>query len=113
MKKISFYLIIILMLNLKGNIQAHAVNYIDNTTISHNQNSYLQKNELERKQKYNYVNIDGVRLRDAPNDTTSHILELMYSGEQVTIYDNSNSQWLKVKREKTGTVGWVYRQYIN
>lgn len=58
---------------------------------------------------------DGVRLRKKPSKSTA-ILELMYKGEPVLINYTKSSQgkgtWYYVKRMKTGTWGWVCREYI-
>ena len=58
---------------------------------------------------------NGVRLRNNPN-TNSKILELMYSGELVWIdwskYGKGGLEWFYVKRLKTGTYGWVNKEYI-
>ena len=56
-----------------------------------------------------------VRLRNNPN-TNSKILELMYSGELVWIdwskYGKGGLEWFYVQRLKTGTYGWVSKEYI-
>lgn len=59
------------------------------------------------------VNGDGVRLRNTAS-TSGTVLEVMYDGEQVCIdkTKNSNSGWYYVTRIKTGTKGWVSKQYI-
>lgn len=58
---------------------------------------------------------DGVRLRATPS-LSGTILELMYNGEYVWIdwsqYGNGGSNWYRVQRMKTGTYGWVQRDYI-
>ena len=58
---------------------------------------------------------NGVRLRNNPN-TNSKILELMYSGELVWIdwskYGKGGLEWFYVQRLKTGTYGWVSKEYI-
>lgn len=58
---------------------------------------------------------NGVRLRNNPN-TNSKILELMYSGELVWIdwskYGKGGLEWFYVQRLKTGTYGWVNKEYI-
>lgn len=59
---------------------------------------------------------NGVRLRKAPN-TSSTVLELMYEGEYVyidykTSFSGSNGTWFYVTRIKTGTKGWVNRDYV-
>ena len=57
---------------------------------------------------------DGIRLRKSPSKSAT-ILELMYRGEPVLInYTKSSGKgsWFYVKRMKTGTWGWAYRQYI-
>lgn len=55
------------------------------------------------------IGADGVRLRNAP--VTGTVLELMYKGEKILIdgevIDHEHSSWVYVKREKTGTVGWM------
>lgn len=57
-----------------------------------------------------------VRLHKGP-DSTSLILETMSLGETVYVDMDSSAvipsgQWLYVKRDKTGTWGWVLRDYI-
>lgn len=57
---------------------------------------------------------DGVRLRKSPSKTAT-ILELMYKGEPVLINYTKSSKskgWYYVKRIKTGTWGWVDKNYI-
>lgn len=57
---------------------------------------------------------NGVRLRKKPS-TSATILELMYLGEPVLVnFDKSRGHvsWYYIKRMKTGTWGWVKRQYI-
>ena len=57
---------------------------------------------------------DGVRLRKGPS-TSATILELMYSGEYVTIDTTTSasvSGWYYVQRRKTGTWGWAKAEYI-
>lgn len=59
---------------------------------------------------------NGVRLRTAPS-TSATILELMYNGEHVLIdfktsFSQSNGTWYYIKRIKTGTWGWVSRDYV-
>lgn len=58
---------------------------------------------------------DGVRLRKSPSKSAT-ILELMYKGEPVLINYTKSSKgkgsWYYVKRIKTGTWGWVDRNYI-
>lgn len=62
------------------------------------------------------VNGDGVRLRKTPG-LNGTILELMYKGESITL-DNEVlppsdlSAWIYVRREKTGTVGWMEWSYF-
>jgi len=56
------------------------------------------------------INGDGVRLRKTPVDGT--IMELMYRGESIIIdndvdYGPGYGAWIYVKREKTGTTGWM------
>lgn len=59
------------------------------------------------------VNDDGVRLRNYPN-TSSSILELMYSSETVSIDTaNSTMTFYRVKRQSTGTVGYVSKDYVS
>lgn len=57
---------------------------------------------------------DGVRLRNAPVNGT--ILELMYNGETIwidpSVYDPNYSAWIYVKRECTGTKGWMEWSYF-
>lgn len=56
---------------------------------------------------------DGVRLRANPN-TNAAILELMYWGESVQIdLSNSTMTFYYVKRNKTGTAGYVSRDYVS
>ena len=56
---------------------------------------------------------DGVRLRANPH-TNATILELMYWGESVQIdLNNSTMTFYYVKRNKTGTVGYVSRDYVS
>ncbi len=59
------------------------------------------------------INGDGVRLRKTPKNGT--ILELMYRGEYITIdndvVDHDHSAWIYVRREKTGTKGWMEDSY--
>lgn len=56
---------------------------------------------------------DGVRLRANPN-TNATVLELMYWGESVQIdLSNSTMTFYYVKRNKTGTVGYVSRDYVS
>lgn len=56
---------------------------------------------------------DGVRLRANPH-TNATILELMYWGESVQIdLSNSTMTFYYVKRNKTGTVGYVSRDYVS
>lgn len=60
------------------------------------------------------VKEDGVRLRKSPSKSAT-VLELMYRAEPVLInYTKSSGRpsWFYVKRIKTGTWGWAYRQYI-
>lgn len=61
------------------------------------------------------VNGDGVRLRKTPGQT-GIILELMYMGEPITLSDDvmppsDLSAWVYLRREKTGTVGWMEGSY--
>lgn len=64
--------------------------------------------------QYGIVNGDGVRLRKAPVDGT--ILELMYKGESIImdpgVIDHDHAAWVYVKREKTGTIGWMEWSYF-
>ncbi len=59
------------------------------------------------------INGDGVRLRRTPVDGA--VLELMYRGETVMIdndvVDHSHPAWIYVRREKTGTTGWMEDSY--
>lgn len=60
---------------------------------------------------------DGVRLRKTPG-LNGIILELMYNGEDITIANDvlppsDLSAWLYVRREKTGTVGWMEWSYFD
>lgn len=60
------------------------------------------------------VKNDGVRLRNAPNNSAT-VLELMYVGESVTIYINdpcTGTGWYYLKRTKTGTYGYASSAYI-
>lgn len=60
------------------------------------------------------VNGDGVRLRKTPGPNGT-ILELMYRGEAITIgdeIDHDYSAWIYVRREKTGTTGWMEWSYF-
>lgn len=61
------------------------------------------------------VNNNGVRLRKEPS-TSATILELMYDGELVWIdwnsYGKGGLTWYRVQRIKTGTYGWVSKEYI-
>lgn len=54
----------------------------------------------------------GVRLRKKPS-SSSTVLELMYDGEYVSIfYYDSTPKWYAVERIKTGTYGYVSKDYI-
>lgn len=59
------------------------------------------------------INGDGVRLRKTPVDGT--VLELMYKGEFIMIdndlVDHAHPAWIYVRREKTGTTGWMEDSY--
>ncbi|MFG6358802.1 MAG: SH3 domain-containing protein [Acetatifactor sp.] len=60
---------------------------------------------------------DGVRLRQTPG-LDGIILELMYKGESITLSDDvmpppGLSAWVYVRREKTGTVGWMEWSYFD
>lgn len=60
---------------------------------------------------------DGVRLRKTPG-LDGIILELMYKGEEITLSDDVRppadlSVWVYVRREKTGTVGWMEWSYFD
>lgn len=60
------------------------------------------------------INGDGVRLRKTPVNGT--VLELMYKGESIIIDNDANygpgyAAWIFVKREKTGTTGWMEDSY--
>lgn len=57
------------------------------------------------------INGDGVRLRKTPS-LSAAVLELMYRGELVLVKERLNRGWLKVKRCKTGTVGYVNDDYV-
>lgn len=61
------------------------------------------------------INNNGVRLRSAPS-TSATILELMYDGELVWIdwdaYGTGGLNWHRVQRIKTGTYGWVSKEYV-
>lgn len=63
------------------------------------------------------VSGNGVRLRTSPS-TSGTILELMYDNEELSIdftksWNESNGTWFYVQRLKTGTWGWVSRDYIS
>ena len=66
-----------------------------------------------------HVWADGLNLRAEPS-TSATILEKIYADEWVVdadvpkkIYDDGKYIWLRVKREKTGTTGWVVRDYLD
>ena len=59
---------------------------------------------------------DGVRLRLKPSKTST-VLELMNNGESVYVYpqitaESGKGKWTYIKRDKTGTTGWVNNNYI-
>lgn len=54
---------------------------------------------------------DGVRLRKTPS-FSGIPLELMCIGEIVMVKERINRDWLKVKRYKTGTIGYVNDDYV-
>ncbi|MCH5266532.1 MAG: SH3 domain-containing protein [Lachnospiraceae bacterium] len=54
---------------------------------------------------------DGVRLRDTPSSKGT-VLELMYKGELVLLKNMNNANWPKIKRCKTGTIGYVNIDYV-
>lgn len=57
------------------------------------------------------INGNGVRLRKTPS-LSATTLELMYRGELVLVKERINRDWLKVKRYKTGTIGYVNDDYV-
>lgn len=59
------------------------------------------------------VNASGVRLRNYPN-TSSSVLELMYAPENVSIdLDNSTMTFYRARRNSTGTIGYVSKDYVS
>lgn len=66
-----------------------------------------------------HVWADGVNLR-SNHSTSATILEKIYADEWVVeadfpakTYDDGTYLWIHVKREKTGTVGWMVDSYID
>lgn len=58
------------------------------------------------------VKDSGVRLRNYPN-TSSTVLELMYAPETVSVDTaNSTMTFYRVRRNSTGTIGFVSKDYI-
>lgn len=66
-----------------------------------------------------HVWANGVNLR-ANHSTSSTVLEQIYAGEWVVeadvpakTYNDGTYFWIRVRREKTGTVGWIVDDYID
>ena len=62
---------------------------------------------------------NGVNLR-ANHSRSSTVLEQIYAGEWVVeanfpakTYNDGTYFWIRVKREKTGTIGWIVDDYID
>jgi len=90
-----------------------SVDIIPVDTDSEGQVAYITGNETDSGsliQTFSTVTGEGVRLRSAPS-TSAAILELMYSGETVTVCAMSGT-WYYVQRAKTGTYGWVSGSYV-
>ncbi len=54
---------------------------------------------------------DRLNLREGPN-TTSRVLTVLETGTVVTVLDNSNAQWVRV-RTSNGQEGYCSREYLN
>ena len=81
------------------------------------ENSYqiteiFSASSMARKSMRGVVTGDGVRLRkDASSNAT--VLESLEKNEKVIILDDKpKGEWLNVKRVKTGTSGWIHKDYV-
>lgn len=91
-------------------------NYVVLNVISYDEESNRSLAVVSSTNSANgQITTDGVRLRVKPS-TSATVLELMYEGETVWINGNKEAEgggsWLYIQRIKTGTFGWVAKDYV-